>query len=220
MALPKRPSGADVAAGTMGLSVSFWRDTESQRSRRPAVVPRRRSVRQGEVRTHNQIAFDAWDTLTDAQRAGWADVARRSRVTVIGGSFPMPPRLEFTRRMIYLLDAGRPSRRDPPGVEAMPDVRDMLIVRLGWDGHCQALWQPAVGPGSDGIVMFGMGRVLSRSGPSPPTGRLDVLGYADASTGHLDFNVLAQEARYVGWRPVSSYGKAHAAWRVSFLRGW
>ena len=220
MALPKRPAGADIAAGTMGLSVTFWQDTESSRSRRPPVRRQSSSPRQQVVRVNNQIAFDEWDLLTDRERAAWADVARRERPKTIAGSWAMVPRLEYTRRMITLLHAGRPLRHDAPGVEVMPTIDDMQILRLNWSGGCTALWAPAFGPGDDGLIAFGVGRALNLSGPSPPTGRLEVLGYAAAAGGHFDFTILVRETRYVGWRPVSAYGKSHSSWRVSTLRGW
>lgn len=220
MALPKRPVSSDVAAATMGLSVSFWHDVSSWRTRRPAAGPRRASPRLREVRTQNQIAFDAWQDLSDAQRMGWTAISRRRRHKTIAGSWSMEPQLEYTRRCIRVLDAGRPLLAQPPAVEAVPDLVTVEALRIGWAGECKLFWDPVVGWGSDGLVMVGLSRALNLSGPLPPVGRIAIIGYADASAGVFSFTVPVHESRYVGWRPVSAFGGCPSAWRVQFLAGW
>jgi len=149
MALPKHGLSSDLAAGTIGVKATFWRDKPGTFAKRPQRRQPPATGRRTEILAVNAFLMDLWPTLSATAQAAWEDYAAHQRKTTIYGSFRLPGSLLFIARNLYPYDERKQWFELPPWLDRPPLLASLQAWRVG-EGDIWIGWdwsEPAAAAG-------------------------------------------------------------------------
>ncbi len=122
----------DVPQSGSVAGVTSSRNRFGQYKRTRAIPVNPRSSRQGVIRAWLGDLSQAWRDLTDAQRAGWADLGNSySRTDALGQAYTLTGQQAYASVNMANLDAGNATVADAPGMIAPTGLVTATVTTAG-----------------------------------------------------------------------------------------